>query len=87
MNTNIGTFSVTDLRHRTSEVLRKVASQGLVYLVRHSRPEAAVIDLDYLEALQEAYEERLDIAEFDKTLKLKRISLDEHKKRRQRLGR
>jgi len=80
MNTNIDTYSVTDLRHRTSEVLKKVAAGGLVYLVRNSKAEAAMIDVDYLSALRQAYEDYLDTLEFDKTITLKRIPLEKHKK-------
>lgn len=81
MNTNIDTFSITDLRHKTSEILRQVASKGFVYLVRHSKTEAAVVDAQYLNALKEAYEDYLDILEYDQTIDLKRISLIQHKKK------
>lgn len=82
MNTNIATFSVTDLRHKTSEVLRSVADQGFAYLLRRSKLTAAIVDPDYLTALQEAYEDYLDTLEFDQTVGLKRVSLGEHKKKR-----
>lgn len=81
MNTNNDTFSITDLRHKTSEVLKQVASKGFVYLVRHSRPEAALVDLEYLNALKSAYEDYLDTIEFDKTINLRRIPLEVHKKK------
>lgn len=82
MDTKIVTFSVTDLRHRTTEVLRCVAEQGFAYLLRHSKPKAAVVDIDYLNALQEAYEDYLDTLEFDRTIRLKRMPLAEHMRRR-----
>lgn len=81
MNANIGSFSVTDLRHKTSEVLEQAESQGFVYVFRHSKPQAAVIELNYLLALQEAYEDYLDTLEFDRTINLKKVSFANHKKR------
>lgn len=80
MNINNDTYSVTDLRHKTNEVLKQAAEQGFVYLIRHSKAEAALVDLKYLSALREVYEDFLDIAEFDKTISLKRIPLETHKK-------
>ncbi|OGF98648.1 hypothetical protein A2153_04115 [Candidatus Gottesmanbacteria bacterium RBG_16_38_7b] len=80
MNTLNDTFSVTDLRHKTSEVLDKVAEKGIVYLVRRSKTEAALVDMEYLAALQQAYEDYLDTLEFDQTVSLKRIPLSKHKK-------
>lgn len=82
MNTNIDIFSVTDLRHKTNEVLKQVASKGMVYLMRHSKAKAAVVDIEYLEALREAYEDYLDIIEYDQTIDLKRVPLEKHKKLR-----
>lgn len=80
MNTNNDTFSVTDLRHNTNEVLKQALAKGYVYLIRHSKAEAAVVDLGYFRALEEAYENYLDTIEFDKTINLKRIPLAIHKK-------
>lgn len=79
MDTNNDTFSITDLRHQTSNVLNAALARGYVVLMRNSRPHAAVVDINYLKALQEAHEEQLDIDEFDKTIALKRISLSQHK--------
>lgn len=81
MNTNFDTFSITDLRHKTAAILKRTASKGLVYLVRHSRPEAALLDLDYFNALKAAYEDYLDTREFDRTINLKRIPLEKHKRK------
>lgn len=39
-----------------------------------------MVDIDYLKALQEAYEDYFNVAEFDQTIKLKKISLEEHQK-------
>ena len=80
MNTLIDTFSVTDLRHKTSKVLKEVEKKGFIYLLRRSRPEAAIVNINYLKALQESYEDYLDTIEFDQTIKLKRVSLTKHKK-------
>ena len=84
MNTLNDTFSVTDLRHKTNAILKQAANQGIVYLLRHSKKEAAIIDIEYLKSLQEAYEDYLDILEFDRTIVQKRISLETHMKRHTR---
>ncbi|MBM3282979.1 type II toxin-antitoxin system Phd/YefM family antitoxin [Candidatus Gottesmanbacteria bacterium] len=81
MNTNMDTFSVTDLRHKTKEVLKNAANHKVVYLLRHAKTEAALVDIAYLQALQEAYEDYLDILEYDATIGLKRIPLTQHKNR------
>lgn len=75
MDTSIVTFSVTDLRHKTKKVLKEAGERGYVFLLRHSKAEAALVDINYLAALQEAYEDYLDTLEFDKTIGLKRIPL------------
>lgn len=78
MYTSDSTFSVTDLRHKTTKVLEEVKIQGIVRLLNRSKTEAALVDIDYFNALQEAYEDYLDTLEFDKTVGLKRIPLSKH---------
>jgi prevent-host-death family protein len=78
------TFSVTDLRHKTNIVLKRVAEKGMVYLVRHSKSEAAIVDAAYFNALKEAYENYLDTMEFDRTISLKRIPLETHLRARKK---
>ncbi len=78
MNTLNVTFSVTDLRHKTNDVLKQAKDNGVVYLLRRSKPLAAVVDIEYLRGLQDAYEDYLDTLEFDKTIGLKRIPLKAH---------
>ena len=80
MYTSMNTSTITDLRHKTNKVLQKAEEKGYVYLVRRSKVEAAVVDVKYLNALQEAYEDYLDTLEFDNTVKLKRIPLSKTKK-------
>ena len=80
MYTNFDTYSMTDLRHNLVEILAGLSSKSVVYLVRNSKPEAAMVDLEYLKALQSAHEDYLDTLEFDKTINLKRVSLAKHKK-------
>jgi len=81
MYTLNNTFSVTDLRQKTTKVLKEVKNTGFAYLLNRSKTQAAIVDIDYLTALQEAYEDQIDTAEFDKTVGLKRISLQAHKKK------
>lgn len=80
MDTPISTSTITELRHKTNQVLSQAAEKGLVYLLRRSKLEAAIVDIHYLNALQEAYEDYIDTLEFDKTIHLKRIPLAKHKK-------
>ena len=79
MYTSNNTFSVTQLRQKTTKVLREVKDSGFAYLVNRSKTQAALVDIDYLTALQEAYEDHLDTIEFDKTIGLKRIPLRNRK--------
>ena len=81
MNTLDNTFSVTDLRHKTNKILDKVGEVGLAFLVRRSKTEAAIIDIEYLRALQEAYEDYMDTLDFDENIKQKRVALNQHKKK------
>jgi len=80
MNTSIVTSTITELRHKTNKVLLKAEEMGYVYLLRRSKLTAAVVDIKYLEALQEAYEDYLDTLEFDQTIKLKRVPLSKAKR-------
>ena len=78
MNTSNVTYSITDLRHKTSQVLKDALELGYINLVYKSKTKAALVDIEYLRALQEAYEDYLDTIEFDKTVNLKRIPLETH---------
>jgi len=82
MSTYSDTYSVTDLRHNTSEVLEQAIARGYVYLIKNSKRKAALVDADYLTALLEAYEDYMDTLEFDKAIKEKgKISLSDYKKK------
>lgn len=81
MDTTIVTSTITELRHKTNKVLLKAEERGYVYLLRRSKLTAAVVDIKYLNALQEAYEDYLDTLEFDQTIKLKRTPLTKAKKK------
>lgn len=80
----MSTFSITDLRHNTLKVLKTARDKGVTYLLRHSKAEAALVDINYLAALQEAYEDYLDTLEFDATINLKRIPFENHLRHRSR---
>lgn len=75
MYTNLNTYSVTDLRQKTSKVLSDATNHGFVNIMQNSKPKAVVVNPQYLFALQEAYENYLDTIEFDKTINLKRTPL------------
>lgn len=59
-------YSVTDLRHKTNQVLAAAKADGYVAVVKNSQKNAYVVDADYFLALQEAHENYLDTIEFDK---------------------
>ena len=80
MDTSNVTYSVTDLRHKTSKVLKDALELGYVSLVHRSKTKAALVDIEYLKALQEAYEDYLDTLEFDKTIILKKVPFEKHLK-------
>lgn len=84
MNTSILTSTITDLRHRTNKVLLKAEENSYIYLLRRSKPTVAIVDIKYLSALQEAYEDYLDTLEYDQTIKLKKIPLAKIVKQRQK---
>ena len=87
MYTLNNTFSVTDLRQKTTKVLKEVKNTGFAYVLNRSKTEAALVDIDYLTALQEAYEDQMDIKEFDETIRLKRIPWSVHLKRHKKPSR
>lgn len=60
------TYSVTDLRHKTSDVISSALDRGYVHIIKNSKTPVAVVDSKYLAALQEAYEDMCDIKAFDK---------------------
>ncbi|MBU1200777.1 type II toxin-antitoxin system Phd/YefM family antitoxin [Patescibacteria group bacterium] len=72
MYTNLNTYSVTDLRQKTSKILNEAEDNGFVNIVQNSKPKVVVVSPQYLFALQEAYEDYLDNIEFDETINLKR---------------
>ncbi|MCL4338137.1 type II toxin-antitoxin system Phd/YefM family antitoxin [Patescibacteria group bacterium] len=82
MDTNLDTYSITELRHNTRKLLEKASEKGYVYLLRNSKTEAALVDIEYLNALRSAYEDYTDTLEFDLTVKQKRVPLSVYKRSR-----
>lgn len=62
----MNTFSVTDLRHKTNDVLAAAKQLGYVSVVKNSQTNTYIVDSKYFLALQEAYEDYLDSIEYDK---------------------
>lgn len=77
------TYSITDLRQKTLDVVNAAQSQGYVHIVHNSKAKVAVVDSQYLAALQEAYEDYLDTLEFDRTKDLPTVSLDAYLEKRE----
>lgn len=66
MNTYSDTYSITDLRQKTLEVLAAAKHHGFVSLIKNSKKASIVVDPELFLKLQEAYEDYLDGQEFDK---------------------
>ena len=81
MYTQNNTYSITDLRQKTSKLLKDAEEKGFIYVLHRSKVKAALVDVSYLAALQQSHEDYLDMLEYDQTIKLPRIPLAEHKKR------
>ena len=78
----MNTFSITDLRHKTLDVVNAAKANGYVHIIQNSKADIALVDSQYLLSLQEAYEDQMDIIEFDKTVNEPTISLEEYLKKR-----
>jgi PHD/YefM family antitoxin component YafN of YafNO toxin-antitoxin module len=65
----MNTFSVTDLRQKTNIVLSAATQFGYVPVVKNSKTSSYVVDAKYFQALQEAYEDYLDVLELEKGIK------------------
>ena len=74
------TLTVTDLRRKSAWALDNLNEEKLFLLLQNSKPKGALVDLEYLKMLQAAYEDYLDVLEFDKTINEKTISWKEYKK-------
>jgi len=68
------TLSITDLRRESAKILKNLPKEKLYLLIQNSKAKGAIIDIDYLKTLQQAYEDYLDIQTFDKTVKEPSIS-------------
>lgn len=81
MDTLSATFTVTDLRKKTKKVMKAAEESGYVHIFHRSRAKVSLIDSAYLKVLQSAYEDYLDTLEFDRTVNLKRIPLEIHRRK------
>lgn len=59
-------YSITDLRQKTLDVVNAAQALGYVQIIQNSKAKVAVVDSQYLSSLQEAYEDYLDMLEFDR---------------------
>jgi prevent-host-death family protein len=57
---------VSDLRRRTSDVIKAVQDGGqVVYVTQHGRPAVVVVDYEYYEALMAQLEDLSDLASLE----------------------
>lgn len=73
--------TVTELRRKSASILKTLADEKLVLLIKNSKPKGALVDLEYLKMLQEAYEDYLDILSFDQAINEPTIAWEKHKKK------
>lgn len=74
------TLTVTDLRRKSAWVLNNLNEEKLFLLLQNSKPKGALVDLEYLKMLQTAYEDYMDVLEFDKAINDKTTSWEKYKK-------
>lgn len=84
MNSIPNTLTITELRRKSASALKSLADEKLLLLIQNSKPKGALIDLEYLKTLQEAYEDYLDIVAFDKTIEEPTTSWREYKAKSKR---
>ncbi len=60
------TFTITDLRHNTNDIIDSLADNNAAYIMRNSKHAAVIVDVDYLHALESAYEDMLDAKNYDR---------------------
>lgn len=73
-------YSVTDLRQKTTRVIESALINNYVHIIQNSKSKVALVDSGYLRMLQESYEDYLDTLEYDRTVNLPRITLEDHLK-------
>lgn len=62
VSTMINTVSITDLKQKTSEVVKRVKLSGQpVVVIQRSEPAAVLIDPDYYQVLERALEDLEDL--------------------------
>ena len=75
------TVTITDLRRRSAQLLKDLPEEKLFLLMQNSQAKGAVVDLDYLKMLQQAYEDYLDMLTYDQTISESRVPWEEYKRR------
>ena len=73
-------FTVTDLRRKSASILKSLDEEKLVLLLQNSKPKGALVDLEYIKMLQEAYEDYLDILAYDSAINEPVVSWKKYKK-------
>lgn len=77
------TVTITDLRRRSAQLLKDLPEERLFLLMQNSQAKGAVVDLDYLKMLQQAYEDYLDILTYDQAIDEPRVSWKAYKRKSQ----
>lgn len=73
--------TVTELRRKSASILKTLADEKLLLLIQNSKPKGALVDLEYLKILQEAYEDYLDILTFDQAISEPTLPWKKHREK------
>ena len=73
--------TITELRRKSASVLKNLADEKLLLLIQNSKPKGALVDLEYLKMLQEAYEDYLDMLAFDEAVDRPTIAWKKYKEK------
>lgn len=63
------TVTITDLRRKSAQIMKRLPQEKLYLLIQNSKAKGAIVDLEYFKTLQQAYEDYLDLQTFDKAVK------------------
>ena len=83
MNTTGGIIvPITQARGKLGDLAKQAENGHYIILTKGGLPKAVLLNYAYHQALEESYQDYLDVLEYDQTIGLKRIPLSTHKRNR-----